>query len=185
MSEDLLILVDENNHEIGHESKLKTHQLGLLHRAFSIYIFRQNEAGEIELLLQKRAMNKYHSGGLWTNTCCSHPRKGESLEIATQRRLKEELGFTCPVDYVSAFIYKATVGDLTEHEYDHVFVGYYDDQTITPNPDEIECYQWLSLTQIDSELSKTPDLYTAWFKESYMIAKNQCSDHYAPNRHSE
>jgi len=171
LKEDLLILVDKNDQITGYEGKLKTHQLGLLHRAFSIYIFRKNKAGDTELLLQKRAKGKYHSSGLWTNTCCSHPRKNESLENATQRRLLQEFGFQCPLQYIDAFIYEAKVGALTEHEYDHIFIGHHDPENIQPNLDEIETYKWINLDILDKDLEKNPTHYTAWFKKSYEIAK--------------
>ncbi len=170
-AEDLLILVDDQDQEIGFETKLKTHQQGLLHRAFSIFVFRKNDDGEIQLLLQERAHHKYHSGGLWTNTCCSHPRKGETLEIATQRRMMEEFGFQCDLSYVDAFIYKAQVGGLIEHEYDHVFVGYYRDQKIEANPEEIAAYKWMKIDSLEKDLEMHPQRYTAWFKQSYEIAK--------------
>lgn len=169
-NDETIILVNENNQEIGFESKLKTHQQGLLHRAFSIFIFKKNENGEFALLLQERAHDKYHSGGLWTNTCCSHPREGETLEVATQRRLREEFGFECELTYIDAFIYKAKIGDLIEHEYDHVYVGIYKNQLIIPNTKEISTYKWMSLTSIKIDQKKHPKRYTAWFKESFEIA---------------
>ncbi len=115
-----VILVDENDNELGKEEKLKAHKEGKLHRCFSILIFNSKE----ELLIQKRAKNKYHSGGLWANTCCSHPKPGEDTEIAAHRRLKEEFGFDCELKQLFNFTYKKTFDNgLTENEFDHVFIG--------------------------------------------------------------
>ncbi|MHA2297708.1 MAG: isopentenyl-diphosphate Delta-isomerase [Candidatus Hodarchaeales archaeon] len=154
-----IILVDDKDNVIGFEDKLKPHQDGNLHRAFSIFIFNSKN----ELLIQKRAGNKYHSGGKWANTCCSHPRKGETLEEATNRRLKEEMGFTTNLDKNFEFIYKARVGDLIEHEYDHVFKGYYEG-IVNPNPEEVEDYKWMTLDDIVIDIQKNPDNYGEWFK---------------------
>src|SRR4030042_2763439 len=122
-----IILVDENDREIGTEEKLKTHEQGKLHRAFSIFVF--NSKGE--LLLQRRAKGKYHSGGLWTNTCCSHPREGEKLEEAVHRRLKQEMGLDCPLKEAFSFIYKVRFENgLFEHELDHVFIGRVDGKPV-------------------------------------------------------
>lgn len=156
-----VILVDKKNHFLGEMEKMEAHRRGLLHRAFSIFIFNNSE----ELLLQKRNSSKYHSGGLWTNTVCSHPSPGESYKIAVHRRLKEEMGFDCAVKKVGCFIYKSKFSnELTEHEYDCVFVGQYEGQ-IYPNPDEIEDYKWLDPEKIRQDLTKSPDKYTFWFKK--------------------
>ncbi len=158
---DRVILVNEHDHEVGNEEKLTAHQKGLLHRAFSIFIF--NTLGK--MLIHKRASGKYHSGGLWTNACCSHPRPGETLEDAVHRRLKEEFGFDCPLKKVFSFIYKAHIpqGNLTEHEYDHVFEGTYD-QTPQPNPEEIEDFAWIAMDELVQDVKKHPEKYTYWFK---------------------
>ncbi len=157
---DNIILVDERDREIGKGAKLAVHQAGQLHRAFSILVFN----GKGELLLQQRAKNKYHSGGLWANTCCSHPRVGESLDIATHRRLQEEMGFDCEIKETFSFIYKVKLDKgLTEHEYDHVFVSYYDGE-IRPNPDEVADYKWLSVENIKKDINLNPDIYAPWFK---------------------
>lgn len=121
-----IILVDKDDNEIGKGEKMAVHLAGQLHRAFSIFIF--NSQGE--MMLQRRASTKYHSPGLWTNACCSHPRPGESLEQAAKRRLKEEMGFECDLQKVFSFIYKAKVEDLTEHEFDHVFIGKFDQEPV-------------------------------------------------------
>jgi isopentenyl-diphosphate delta-isomerase len=156
-----VILVDENDRQIGTAEKMQAHMNGgKLHRAISIFVF--NSKGE--LMLQKRAMSKYHSKGLWTNTVCTHPRPGESLEDAAHRRLKEEMGFDCPLKEVFSFIYKADVGSgLTENEYDHVFFGIYDKEP-HPNPEEADGWKWEKLENIYADMKKNPDKYTAWFK---------------------
>ena len=155
-----VILVDENDNELGTMEKMEAHEKALLHRAFSIFIF--NRQGE--LLLQRRAWDKYHSPGLWTNTCCSHPFPGESVEVAAQRRLKEEMGFDTSLQKVFAFIYKASFDNgLTEHEYDHVFIGTYDG-TPEPNPAEVCEYTYRSIESIEHHLSGNPAAYTAWFR---------------------
>jgi len=157
---DEVILVDENDKEIGTQEKMEAHRQGNLHRAFSILIF--NKKGET--LLQKRAKHKYHCGGLWTNTCCSHPRPGESLEQATQRRLEQEFGFTAKLEEKFSFQYRAEFDNgLTENEIDHVFVGFFEGQPKT-NPEEISDYKWISLTQLKKDIEKSPDKYTPWFK---------------------
>jgi isopentenyl-diphosphate delta-isomerase len=159
MSE-MIILVDENDREIGVDEKLKVHKEGKLHRAFSIFIF--NSKGQ--MLLQKRARDKYHSAGLWSNACCSHPRAGESLEQAVHRRLKEEMGFDCGLEKVFHFTYKAEVGNgLIEHEVDHVFIGIYDGE-VYPNPEEAEEFKWVDIDTLRKELKENPDKFTPWFR---------------------
>jgi len=157
-----IILVDENDREMGSGEKLKVHEEGKLHRAFSIFVF--NSKGE--LLLQRRAASKYHCGGLWTNTVCSHPRVGESLDKAVHRRLKEEMGFDVPLKEVFSFIYKVRFGNgLTEHELDHVFFGQYDSEP-RPNPEETDGWKWVSLGELKKNVKKNPDSYTYWFRVS-------------------
>ncbi|KYK38194.1 MAG: isopentenyl-diphosphate Delta-isomerase [Theionarchaea archaeon] len=157
-----VILVDENDKEIGFEEKMEAHKTGKLHRAFSIFVF--NSKGE--LLLQRRAKDKYHSGGLWSNTCCSHPRVGETLEEAVHRRLKEEMGFDCELREAFHFIYKAKVGDLTEHELDHVFIGRYNGE-VNPNPDEVEEYKWVPVASLNKDMKVHTENYTEWFKIAF------------------
>ena len=152
--------MDEQDRELGYLPKLEVHRKGLLHRAFSILIF--NEKGEF--LIHRRASGKYHSAGLWTNTCCSHPRKGESTEEAVHRRLQQEMGFDCPLHFVYKFIYRAEIGDLTEHELDHVFIGEFNGE-FTPNPEEVDDYRWISLNELRRELADTPEKYTYWFRK--------------------
>jgi isopentenyl-diphosphate delta-isomerase len=154
-----VILVDENDKEIGSEEKIEAHKTGNLHRAFSIFTF--NSKGK--MLLQQRAQNKYHSGGLWANACCSHPRLGEMLGEAVHRRLKEEMGFDCELKEIFSFIYKARVGPLTEHELDHVFIGMYDGE-VHPNPDEVDDYRWVTIESLKEDVKNHPEAYTEWFK---------------------
>jgi isopentenyl-diphosphate delta-isomerase len=154
-----VILVDENDNEIGIVEKIEAHEKALLHRAFSIFIF--NDKGEI--LLQKRALNKYHSAGLWSNACCSHPFPSEEIAVAADRRLYEELGFTTSLKKIFDFVYKANFDNgLTEHEFDHVFVGYYDSE-ISPNQNEVEAVCFKTMNEVETELKISPSLYTAWF----------------------
>jgi isopentenyl-diphosphate delta-isomerase len=159
--EERVILVDENDNEIGTEEKMKAHQNGgKLHRAFSIFIF--NSKGE--LMLQKRAKSKYHFGGLWTNTCCSHPRSGEPLEKTARDKLKQEMGFETSLEEMFTFIYKATSENgLTEHELDHVLTGRFDDEP-KPNPEEADDWKWVSLNELQNDVNENPDNYTPWFK---------------------
>jgi isopentenyl-diphosphate delta-isomerase len=156
-----VILVDHNDKAIGMEEKLRAHQNGgKLHRAFSIFIF--NKKGET--MLQQRAATKYHGGGLWTNTVCSHPRKGESAVQAAHRRLKEEMGFDCELHEVFAFEYEAKMDKgLTEHEYDHVIFGRYE-KAPKPNKEEVQDWKWISLEDLNTAIQKTPKKFTPWVK---------------------
>ncbi len=156
-----VILVDESDHSIGTMEKLKAHQDGLLHRAFSVFVFNDNN----ELLLQRRAIGKYHSEGLWTNTCCSHPFPGETVLSAAHRRLQEEMGFDCELKQAFHFIYRVDLdNDLTEHELDHVLVGYYS-QNPHLNKNEVSEFKWMSLNQIRTDIKANPEKYTYWFKK--------------------
>ncbi len=158
-----VILVDEQDQPIGLMEKQAAHIGPHLHRAFSVFIF--NSKGE--LLMQQRALSKYHSPGLWTNTCCSHPRAGETLEEATSRRLMEEMGMTCPMHEVYTFIYKAPVGQgLTEHEFDHVFIGQSDDIP-NINTEEVASWKYMRLDDLKKDLELYPELYTEWFKITF------------------
>jgi len=157
---EFLILVDDHDKPWGKLEKDQVHQLGLLHRAFSVFIF--NSKGE--LLLQKRADEKYHSGGLWTNTCCSHPRFGEELKDAVARRMQEEMGLTCETKFVFSFIYKASFENgLTEHEFDHVYYGTSDDVP-QPNSSEVSEWKYIDLASLEKDLNLSPDKYTVWLK---------------------
>jgi isopentenyl-diphosphate Delta-isomerase len=154
-----VVLVDINDNAIGTMEKIEAHEKALLHRAFSVFIF--NEKGQ--MLLQQRAYTKYHSGGLWTNACCSHPRSNENIEAAATRRLQEEMGFTTPLQKAFAFTYKANFDNgLVEHEYDHVLIGHYNN-TIAFNTEEVAAYKYESLQQIEENIALNPSVFTAWF----------------------
>ncbi|MFY8108367.1 MAG: isopentenyl-diphosphate Delta-isomerase [Bacteroidia bacterium] len=155
-----VILVDEHDNEIGLMEKMEAHEKALLHRAFSVFVF--NKKGE--LLLQQRALHKYHSGGLWTNTCCSHPRKGEEVIQSAHRRLMEEMGFDCELELKHKFIYKAPfTNGLTEHELDYIFTGEYE-VAPNPNPDEVASYRWIEVVQLQKEIEEHPENFTVWFR---------------------
>lgn len=157
-----VILVDEHDQQTGTAEKLLAHQQNLLHRAFSIFIFR--DATRQDVLLQQRALSKYHSPGLWTNTCCSHPRPGESVLEAGERRLQEEFGFTASLIDVGSFHYNVPFANgLWENELDHVLVGVLPpDAAIKPNPDEIEAYRWVAVEELQHQLSVNPGMFTPW-----------------------
>jgi isopentenyl-diphosphate delta-isomerase len=158
--EERVILVDTSNRELGTMEKMEAHQKGLLHRAFSIFIF--NSKGD--MLLHQRAQHKYHCGGLWTNAVCSHPRPGEPIEDALTRKMKQEMGFTAEVHKAFDLKYKAELGNgLTEHEYDEVFFGIHDGP-FAPNPDEVQAYKFASISEIKSQLASKPELFTPWFR---------------------
>lgn len=160
MYTEYVILVDEKDKPVGVAEKMEAHQLGLLHRAFSVFIF--NSKGE--MLLQQRALHKYHSGGLWTNACCSHPNPGEETLAAAQRRLKEEMGFQVPVEKVFDFLYKKEFDNgLTEHEFDHVFAGEYESKQVDFNKGEVMDCCYKSMAEIRHTLITLPEKYTAWF----------------------
>lgn len=155
-----IILVDEFDNEIGTMEKMEAHRKGVLHRAFSVLLF--NSRGE--LLLQKRAKNKYHSGGLWTNTCCSHPLPNESMENAASRRLKQEMGIDFQPTFAFKFIYKTNLDrSLIEHEYDHVYTGVFDGLPVI-NKDEVEEWKFMDLSSLRKDMKEFPEYYTTWFK---------------------
>ncbi len=158
-----LILVDEQDEAIGTMEKMAVHEKALLHRAFSVFIF--NSKGM--MLLQQRAAKKYHSANLWTNTCCSHPYPGDNTLQAARKRLQEEMGFSTDLKKAFSFIYKAPFDNgLTEHEFDHVFIGYYDGD-IHPDPKEVSDYCYMSLKEISAAINSHPDKYTEWFKIAF------------------
>lgn len=160
MIEDKVILVDVNDNQIGLMPKLEAHEKGVLHRAFSVFIFNNNG----ELMLQKRALTKYHSPGLWTNTCCSHQREGESNIYSAKRRLIEEMGFVTELYEKTSFIYKAKFENgLIEHELDHIIVGNYNQSPII-NSFEVDSWKWMSMEDIKNNINDQPYNYTAWFK---------------------
>ena len=160
MPKDYVILVDENDNDIGVMEKLQAHQQGLLHRAFSIFIFNEKN----ELLLQQRALSKYHSAGLWTNTCCSHPRPNETVKDAAHRRLFEEMGVSCELQIKTNFIYKTPFENgLTEHELDYILIGQTSQNPLI-NKEEVETYKWQSIDEIKKDIILNPNQYTSWFK---------------------
>jgi len=158
--EEKVILVNEKDDQLGLMGKMEAHQKAVLHRAFSVFVFNQKG----ELLLQQRAHDKYHSPGLWTNTCCSHQRDGESNLVAGKRRLEEEMGFSCDLEELFWFVYKASFDNgLTEHELDHVMIGYFDEDPKI-NKDEAASFKWMLLEDVKSDIEMHPELYTEWFK---------------------
>lgn len=158
--EEKVILVSEVDEQLGLMAKMEAHEKGILHRAFSVFVFNKNG----ELLLQQRALDKYHSPGLWTNTCCSHQRDGESNIEAGKRRLQEEMGFDCDLKELFWFVYKASFDNgLTEHELDHVMIGYYENDPIV-NLDEAAAFKWMPLEEVKKDMQLQPELYTEWFK---------------------
>lgn len=159
-SRNSVVLVDESDTPQGTMEKLEAHQKGALHRAFSVLTFNSKR----EVLLQRRAMGKYHSGGLWTNTCCSHPQPKEKVMEAAHKRLQEEMGFNCPLIPAFQFIYRAELDrGLIENEYDHVFFGIYSGKP-KPNPSEVMDFRYVSVSDLKKEIQETPEQFTAWFK---------------------
>ena len=160
MKEELVILVDKNDTQIGLMPKMEAHEKGVLHRAFSVFVLNDDGA----LMLQQRALHKYHSPGLWTNTCCSHQRMGETNLEAGARRLQEEMGFETPLEELFSFIYKAPFDNgLTEHELDHVLLGHHN-AVPEINTEEVASWKWMDLDQVAKEIITMPDQYTVWFK---------------------
>jgi len=158
-----VILVNEQDEQTGTIEKMEAHRKALLHRAFSVFIF--NEKGE--MLLQQRALGKYHSPGLWTNTCCSHPRPGEKVEVAASRRLKEEMGIDTSLEKIFDFIYRAEFENgLTEFEFDHVYTGIYSGVLI-PDKQEVKDYCFRSMEDISQDLERWPNKYSAWFRIAF------------------
>ncbi|MGB6093614.1 MAG: isopentenyl-diphosphate Delta-isomerase [Moheibacter sp.] len=158
--EEFVVLIDRDDQQIGLMEKQQAHYAGLLHRAFSVFVF--NSKGE--LLIHQRAAEKYHSPKLWTNTCCSHPREDETYEQAAHRRLKEEMGFDCAIEEKFHFIYKAELEPgLFEHELDRVFFGFYDGE-MNLNPEEVMDAKWISIEDLKNDMDENPDNFTVWFK---------------------
>jgi isopentenyl-diphosphate delta-isomerase len=160
MTEENVILVNEKDEQIGLMPKMEAHEKAVLHRAFSVFIFNNKN----ELMLQQRALDKYHSPGLWTNTCCSHQRNGETNIQAGTRRLQEEMGFVVDLQESISFIYKAPFENgLTEHEYDHILIGKYNDRP-NINLEEVANWKWMPLEAVRKDMILHPQLYTEWFK---------------------
>ena len=161
-----VILVNEQDQVVGFEEKQKAHQLGSLHRAFSIFLFRNNE-----ILMQQRHPQKYHCGGLWTNTVCSHPRENELTHDAANRRLLEEVGISAELREVGQFIYRAELANgLIEHELDHVFIGHYEGDILQFNPEEISELKWMDIQDLERDLAAHPERYTPWLKQALTLA---------------
>ncbi len=160
MAEEKVILVNEKDEQIGLMEKIEAHRKALLHRAFSVFVFNDRN----ELMIQQRALTKYHSPGLWTNTCCSHQREGETNIAAGKRRLEEEMGFTTDLKDTISFIYKAPFDNgLTEHEFDHILVGNFEGEP-NLNPEEVAAWKWVALDDLQMDMKKNPHIYTEWFK---------------------
>jgi isopentenyl-diphosphate Delta-isomerase len=161
MVEELVILVDEKDNEIGLMSKTEAHRKALLHRAISVFIFNTNG----EWLLQRRALAKYHSAGFWTNTCCTHPLPNEGNIDAANRRLRQEMGIQCPIKEIFSFTYKEDLGnELTEYEFDHVFIGITNHKPII-NTKEVAEYKYVQYSELILDIEKNPTQYTVWFKK--------------------
>ena len=170
---DFVILVNEKDQPVGQMEKMEAHRQGLMHRAFSVFIF--NRAGE--MLLQQRSLVKYHSAGLWTNACCSHPRPGEKTDQAAQRRLFEELGFTTSLNEIFDFAYSTGFENgLIENEFDHVFAGLYE-SPINPEPTEVMNISWRSMSWISEDLYMNSRSYTAWFHIAFPKIHHWASEH--------
>lgn len=155
-----VVLVDENDKPLATMDKMEAHHKGLLHRAFSVFIFNQHG----QILLQQRAQNKYHGAGLWTNACCSHPLLNEPVANGAKERLAYEMGLLCNLEFLFSFIYNAAVENgLIEHEYDHVFVGT-TNTTPVPSPSEVQAWRWVTIPSLLQEMAQKPDRFTVWFK---------------------
>jgi isopentenyl-diphosphate Delta-isomerase len=171
VKDEFVILVDDNDIPTGTLEKMEAHKKGLLHRAFSVFIF--NDHGE--MMLQQRSLKKYHSPGLWTNACCSHPREDEDTIAAAHRRLNEEMGFDCELTQVFCFTYRADVGNgLTEHEFDHVFIGVYSKAPLV-NYEEAEDWKFMPMVEIKKDMLENPENYTVWFRIAFVEIENYLS----------
>ncbi len=172
MNTEYVILVDEQDHELGVMEKMQAHREAKLHRAISVFVFNSKK----ELLLQKRAATKYHSANLWTNTCCSHPRPTEGTLDAAKRRLQEEMGLSCEMKYAFHFTYLAELeNNLSEHELDHVFFGFSDDAPKI-NPEEVAAYKYMTLLEVENQLKQSPQEFTTWFKLIFDRVKNELNE---------
>ena len=170
---DQVILVDQHDHEIGTAEKLHAHEHALLHRAFSVFVL-EKRGDEIFTLLQQRHHEKYHCGGLWSNSCCSHPRPSENTADAAARRLFEEMGLSLALIAAGHFTYQAAFANgLIEHEYDHVFIAWYDNQAFRPNPNEVQQTRWIAINELYAALEKQTNDYTPWLKAALDLAYQQ------------
>lgn len=174
-----LILVDKNDNPLGQQEKLKAHQLAQCHRAFSVFIYRFNTENQKEILLQQRHRSKYHCGGLWTNTCCGHPRPGEATDDAASRRLFEEMGIQSQLKAMGVFHYIATFDNgLTENEVDHIFIGTMKNSTLEPHAEEVSNYRWVSLLALKQEMQENGTAFTPWLPQALDIAFDEaCYQH--------
>ncbi len=169
-----VVLVDEFDTPIGTAEKMQAHRDNLCHRAFSVFILRRTP--DLQVLLQQRAAEKYHSPLLWTNTCCSHPRPGEDILLAGQRRLKEEMGIETSLQSLGSFHYIAHFDNgLSENEVDHVLIGFYDQEKITPNAQEVHAYRWITLPDLRKELEYYPENFTPWFNRALEVVERNLS----------
>lgn len=161
MERNKVVLVDTDDYPLGEMDKMEAHRKGLLHRAFSVFLFNSNK----EMLLHQRAFHKYHGAGLWTNACCSHPQMGEQVKSGALERLYFEMGLRCELEKVLSFIYRAQVENgLIEYEYDHVYIGFTDERPV-PNPAEVAAYRWVSAARLRAELRDRPESFTIWFRQ--------------------
>lgn len=169
---EMVILVDEQDQQIGTAEKIYAHRNGLLHRAFSVFVIRENYPSW-DILLQQRQFDKYHCAELWTNTCCSHPRENETVQAAASRRLYEEMGMRLELQQLPAFIYKAEFANgLIEHEYDHVLVGHYKNETINPNPNEVQNHAWVNIDALEASIDEHSEVYTPWLLPALRVLRN-------------
>ena len=167
------ILVDAYDNPIGTEEKISAHEKGLLHRAFSVFVLREYH-GKKQLLLQQRQATKYHAGGLWTNTCCSHPRPDEDVIDAAVRRLQEEMGFSIPLKEIGTFTYRAEFENgLIEHEFDHILIGNTQQENFDVNPREVMAYRWSDFLSVDADYHADPTRFTPWFFQAFEIVRNK------------
>lgn len=169
---DSVQLVDEQDRPLGLAEKLAAHEAGVLHRAFSAYVF-QLRGDRPVMLLQKRAVTKYHFGGLWSNACCGHPLEGTTPAAAGRRRLREEMNIDCELRGIGTFIYRAQASNaLIEHELDHVLYGTFAGELPAPNPIEADAARWIELAELDKELAETPERFTPWFAQGYAVLRS-------------
>lgn len=172
MEEIYVVLVDENDNETGVMEKIEAHRKALLHRAVSVFLFDSDG----NWILQKRAMDKYHSRGLWTNTCCTHPAPGESDIDSASRRLQEEMGIKCSIRKIFSFVYREKLdNDLTEHEFDHVFTGIFDGEPLI-NESEVDDWKRISFSELEKDIEINPQNYTYWFKQIYRRVQEHFND---------
>lgn len=173
---EMVILVNEQDEQIGIAEKLYAHQYGLLHRAFSVFVVRANNS-DWDILLQQRQFDKYHCAELWTNTCCSHPRENETIINAAKRRLNEEMGLKLDLVLLNSFIYKAEfTNGLVEHEFDHVLLGIYQNEKIVMNPSEVQNYAWVNIKALFASIDEHPEIYTPWLLPALQLMQKHLKE---------